>query len=80
MNFGAVAQLEEHLICIQKVVGSIPSGSKITASIAQLVEHFHGKEGVISSNLIGSSISNEGVHIVNIIWRLLLGRLRFLTF
>ncbi len=28
----------------------------ISASIAQSVEHFHGKEGVISSNLIGSSI------------------------
>ena len=54
---GAVAQLEERLICIQEVVGSIPSGSTILfAPIAQLVEHFHGKEGVISSNLIGSSI------------------------
>jgi hypothetical protein len=57
---GAVAQLEERLICIQEVVGSIPSGSTIFnfnfAPIAQLVEHFHGKEGVISSNLIGSSI------------------------
>ena len=51
---GAIAQLEERLICIQEVVGSIPSGSTI-APIAQLVEHFHGKEGVISSNLIGSS-------------------------
>ena len=57
MNIGAVAQLEERLICIQEVVGSIPIGSTIfNASIAQLVEHFHGKEGVISSNLIGSSI------------------------
>ena len=28
-NFGAVAQLEERLICIQEVVGSIPSGSTI---------------------------------------------------
>ena len=56
MNFhGAIAQLEERLICIQEVVGSIPSGST-NAPIAQLVEHFHGKEGVISSNLIGSSI------------------------
>ena len=27
--FGAVAQLEERLICIQEVVGSIPSGSTI---------------------------------------------------
>ena len=26
-NFGAVAQLEERLICIQEVVGSIPIGS-----------------------------------------------------
>ena len=26
---GAVAQLEERLICIQEVVGSIPSGSTI---------------------------------------------------
>ena len=57
MNNGAIAQLEERLSCIQEVVGSIPSGSTIlTAPIAQLVEHFHGKEGVISSNLIGSSI------------------------
>ena len=57
MSIGAIAQLEERLICIQEVVGSIPSGSTIFyASIAQLVEHFHGKEGVISSNLIGSSI------------------------
>ena len=76
INFGAIAQLEERLICIQEVVGSIPSSSTIFntgrvsydfgirsfllssyfAPIAQLVEHFHGKEGVISSNLIGSSI------------------------
>ena len=56
---GAIAQLEERLICIQEVVGSIPSGStKIKAPIAQLVEHFHGKEGVIGSNPIGSSITN----------------------
>ena len=27
--FGAVAQLEERLICIQEVVGSIPSGSTL---------------------------------------------------
>ena len=57
---GAVAQLEERLICIQEVVGSIPSGSTNSSSnfapIAQLVEHTHGKDGVISSNLIGSSI------------------------
>ena len=64
MNFnGAIAQLEERLICIQEVVGSIPSGStnfnSKFAPIAQLVEHFHGKEGVISSNLIGSSIINQ---------------------
>ena len=26
---GAIAQLEERLICIQEVVGSIPSGSTI---------------------------------------------------
>ena len=74
---GAIAQLEERLICIQEVVGSIPSGSTIlrrgvhhggklvctflkpsalfSAPIAQLVEHIHGKDGVISSNLIGSS-------------------------
>ena len=26
-NFGAIAQSEERLICIQEVVGSIPSGS-----------------------------------------------------
>ena len=58
MSFlGAIAQLEERLICIQEVVGSIPSGSTIfnLAPIAQLVEHIHGKDGVISSNLIGSS-------------------------
>ena len=55
--FGAIAQLEERLICIQEVVGSIPSGStNLFAPIAQLVEHIHGKDGVISSNLIGSSI------------------------
>lgn len=54
--------------------------SLFSASIAQSVERVHGKDEVISSNLIGSSISNEGAHIVNIIWRLLLGRLRFLTF
>ena len=29
MLFGAVAQLGERLICIQEVVGSIPSGSTI---------------------------------------------------
>ena len=57
MNIGAIAQLEERLICIQEVVGSIPSGSTIfNASIAQLVERVHGKDEVISSNLIGSSI------------------------
>ena len=35
--------------------------SRTLAPIAQSVEHFHGKEGVISSNLIGSSILNGGV-------------------
>ena len=57
-HLGAIAQLEERLICIQEVVGSIPSGSTKFkfAPIAQLVEHIHGKDGVISSNLIGSSI------------------------
>ena len=30
--FGAVAQLEERLICIQEVVGSIPIGSTILSS------------------------------------------------
>jgi hypothetical protein len=53
---GAIAQLEERLICIQEVVGSIPSGST-TAPIAQLVEHIHGKDGVIGSSPIGSSTS-----------------------
>ena len=52
---GAIAQLEERLICIQEVVGSIPSGStKFNpkfASIAQLVEHFHGKEAVSYTHL-----------------------------
>ena len=58
-TFGAIAQLEERLICIQEVVGSIPSGStKINAPVAQLVEHIHGKDGVIGSNPIGSSIIN----------------------
>ena len=39
-SYGAVAQLEERLICIQEVVGSIPSGSTIRflfGLIAQLV-------------------------------------------
>ena len=56
-HLGAIAQLEERLICIQEVVGSIPSGSTKFkfAPIAQSVEHIHGKDGVISSNLIGSS-------------------------
>ena len=31
----------------------------LTACIAQLVEHFHGKEGVISSNLIVGSESKD---------------------
>ena len=53
--YGAIAQLEERLICIQEVVGSIPSGST-NAPIAQLEERIHGKDEVISSNLIGSSI------------------------
>ena len=35
MNFnGAIAQLEERLICIQEVVGSIPSGSTIFRAIS----------------------------------------------
>ena len=54
---GAIAQLEERLICIQEVVGSIPSGSTRLAPIAQSVERFLGKEEVIGSNPIGSSIS-----------------------
>ena len=29
LHFGAVAQLGEHLLCKQGVVGSIPSGSTI---------------------------------------------------
>src|SRR5690606_6447670 len=31
------------------------------AAIAQSAEHFHGKEGVISSNLIGGSIFSLGI-------------------
>ena len=34
---GAVAQLEERLICIQQVIGSNPFGSTIRGLIAQLV-------------------------------------------
>lgn len=37
--------------------------------------------GLISEAVVSVVLfSNEGAHIVNIIWRLLLGRLRFLTF
>ena len=56
-TFGAIAQLEERLICIQEVVGSIPSGST-NAPIAQSVERVLGKDEVIGSNPIGSSITN----------------------
>ena len=34
---GAVAQMEERLICIQQVIGSNPFGSTIRGLIAQLV-------------------------------------------
>ena len=34
MHYGAVAQLGERLICIQEVVGSIPSGSTIHVACA----------------------------------------------
>ena len=54
--FGAIAQLEERLISIQEVVGSIPSGST-NAPIAQSVERVLGKDEVIGSNPIGSSIT-----------------------
>ena len=50
--FGALAQLGEHLICIQKVVGSIPTGS-INASVAQWIEHRPSKPGVVGSNPTG---------------------------
>ncbi len=42
----------------RSVVGSNPTcGASIYASIAQQVEHFHGKEGVVRSNRIGSFIT-----------------------
>ena len=40
---GAIAQLEERLICIQEVVGSIPSGSTI---------NFRGRMFGLKANII----------------------------
>ena len=34
---GALAQLGERLICIQEVIGSIPIGSTMNGSVAQVV-------------------------------------------
>ena len=37
LQFGALAQLGERLICIQEVIGSIPIGSTRNGSVAQVV-------------------------------------------
>ena len=37
LTIGALAQLGERLICIQEVNGSIPLGSTINGSVAQVV-------------------------------------------
>lgn len=48
-SIAPLAQLAEHLICNQGVVGSIPAGGSTNASIAQLAEHRFGKAGVAGS-------------------------------
>ena len=55
-----IAQLVEHQPSKLRVAGSRPVSRSIFnlfgARVAQLVEHFHGKEGVSSSNLLVGSI------------------------
>jgi hypothetical protein len=51
--FDRIAQLVEHLIEDQGVLGSIPSSvAFISADVAQLVEHFVANEIVVGSNPI----------------------------
>lgn len=38
--YGALAQLGERLICIQEVIGSIPIGSTMNGSVAQVVRAY----------------------------------------
>ena len=44
-TFGAIAQLEERLICIQEVVGSIPSGSTNRDYFGRVVNGAHSSVG-----------------------------------
>ena len=50
MLFGAVAQLGERLICIQEVVGSIPSGSTIISSMRMVLPMLQGARSMMAGN------------------------------
>ena len=59
MIYAGIAQLVERQPSKLRVAGSSPVSRSIArpwARVAQSVEHFHGKEGVISSILIVGSI------------------------
>ena len=54
-NVGGLAQLGEHLLCKQKVGGSIPPSSTKGGS-SSVVEHHVANVAVASSNLVSRSI------------------------
>ena len=53
MLFGAVAQLGERLICIQEVVGSIPSGSTILTVSRRVIAAMFRREKSLQPALHG---------------------------
>ena len=62
---GGIAQLGEHLLCKQRVYGSIPYTSTNTQEcgvIAQLGERLHGMQEVIGSIPISSTKQRKTKH------------------
>lgn len=54
MLFAPIAQSVEHLFCNQVVAGSIPVGGS-HSPVAQVVERWPYKPGVMSSTLVGGT-------------------------
>ena len=58
--YGGLAQLGEHLICIQKVIGSNPIFSTIIFSLSSMVEHAAVNRRVVGSSPTGRAIWRIG--------------------
>ena len=59
-SYGGLAQLGEHLICIQKVIGSNPIFSTIIFSLSSMVEHSAVNRRVVGSSPTGRAIWRIG--------------------